>query len=81
MHVPQTEEEIEFLRECVTALQANFEYMEEYISAEIRFWDSALAANERNLDDWYAREAEHPVMEDTEYFAHDYTEFRSLDDM
>ncbi|KAH9912600.1 uncharacterized protein B0H18DRAFT_960936 [Fomitopsis serialis] len=68
MHkVLTAEEEIEFLRECVTALQANFEYMEEYISAEIRFWDSALAANERNLDDWYAREAEHPVMEDTEY--------------
>ncbi|KAH9913449.1 uncharacterized protein B0H18DRAFT_960361 [Fomitopsis serialis] len=82
MHkVLTAEEEIEFLRECVTALQANFEYMEEYISAEIRFWDSALAANERNLDDWYAREAEHPVMEDTEYFTHDYTEFRSLDDM
>ncbi|KAH9914315.1 uncharacterized protein B0H18DRAFT_959903 [Fomitopsis serialis] len=69
------EEEIEFLHECIAALKAHNEYMDEYISAEIRFWESAVAANERNVHDWYARGAEHPVMEDTAYFTQNYTEF------
>ena len=74
-------EKLQYLDDIIEALVAQYAIMDEYISAEIGFWESVLEGSEREQRDWYARDALHPVMEDSDYFVRGFTEFRGLEDM
>ena len=74
-------EKLQYLDDIIEALVAQYAIMDEYISAEIGFWESVLEGSEREQRDWYARDALHPVMEDSDYFARGFTEYRGLEDM
>ncbi|KAH9916222.1 uncharacterized protein B0H18DRAFT_958922 [Fomitopsis serialis] len=74
-------EKVQYLDNIIDALMTQYGIMEDYISAEIGFWESVLEGSEREQSDWYARVAPHPVMEDSDYFARGFTEFRGLEDM
>ncbi|KAH9916459.1 uncharacterized protein B0H18DRAFT_958815 [Fomitopsis serialis] len=74
-------EKLQYLDDIIEAQVAQYAIMDEYISAEIRFWESVLEGSEREQRDWYARDALHPVMEDSDYFVRGFTEFCGLEDM